>query len=126
MIEMVELVARVAKTVVVTLAGGLVAIWAQAELPGLDAVGNVGLVGLLALLVARYTFRQLEDYRSDLKAQRERNDELESDLHELGKAKAECERLRREAEDYAQRLRLHLLSGGASLDELPSPPLHML
>lgn len=105
---------------------GWIAIMAQVELPNLDGLGNVGLVGILAVLVGRYTFRQLEDYRADLQAARERIDALEDELHKLGQSKAKTERRNRELEHYAHRVGLWAASAGASIDvtppELPELP----
>lgn len=98
---------------------GWVAIMAQVEIPNLDGLGNVGLVGILAILVGRYTFRQLEDYRSDLKAARARIDTLEDELHKLGKAKAKTESRNRELEHYAHRVGLWAASAGAGIDVTP-------
>lgn len=105
---------------------GAVALAAVAAVLGqegfsLDGLGTVSLVGVLAVLVARYTFRQLEDYRGDLKDARARIDELEAALHNQGKAKAKVERRNRELEAYAHRLELW----AAAVDkrgELPDPP----
>lgn len=101
----------------------VVFVTAQEAFP-LDGVGTVGLIGVLAVLVARYTFRQLEDYRGDLKAARARIDELEAALSKLGQAKAKVERRNRELEAYAHRIELWAGAAGAgsALPELPDPP----
>lgn len=124
--EVLELAIRAAKPAVLALVAGLGALWAQIELPGLDGLGSVGLVGILAVLIGRYTFRQLEDYRKDLQAARERIDELEADLHELGQAKARTDHRNRELEAYAHRLQLWATaaSGGHPIEppQFPEAP----
>lgn len=97
-------------------------VWAQVEGFPLDDLGNIVGVAALAVIVARYTLRQLEDYRTDLKTSRSRIDDLEADLHALGQAKGEVERRLRDTEDYAHRLRIYILSTGANRDDLPAPP----
>lgn len=118
-----EILLPALKTAAAVLTAGVSAIFAQ-EAFSIDGVGTVGLIGVLAVLVARYTFRQLEDYRGDLKAARDRIDELEGALHKLGKAKAATERRNRELEAYAHRIELWASATGAgsALPELPDPP----
>lgn len=94
-----------------TLLGG--AVFAQTSLP--ELAGNLGLVALLAVLVGRYTFRQLEDYRTDLKASRARTDHLEE---ELDSARSRIHEL----EDYTHRLGAFITSANiAGAPELPGP-----
>ena len=81
----------------------------------LELAGNLGLVALLAVLVGRYTFRQLEDYRADLKATRKRSEHLEE---ELASARSRIHEL----EGYAHRLGQFITSAGiAGAPELPDP-----
>lgn len=113
------------KAAAATAAAGATAVMAQVELP-LDDVGRVGLIGFLAVLVGRYTFRQLEDYRTDLAAARSRIDDLEDELHTLGQSKARVEHRNRELEAYGHRLELWASAVGASSTvpppEFPQPP----
>lgn len=115
-----------AKVAAAVVGGGLAALWAQTELPniGVDTTSVVGLIGLLAILVGRYTFRQLEDYRGDIKSVRERNEALEDDLRKAGQARAVLEARNRELEAYAHRLQLWAASvaTGVELPQLPDPP----
>ncbi len=122
-VTLAAIVFKAAKTAGVTTAllGG--AVVAQTSLP--ELAGNLGLVALLAVLVGRYTFRQLEAYREDLKdangraihlrelleAERDESRRLELRVHEL--------------EDYAHRLNVFVTSAGlAGAPELPqTPPL---
>lgn len=118
------MVLRAVKAGTSVIAGGAAYVWAQVQLPDLDAVGSVGLVGLLAVLIARYTLRQLEDYRADLKAARDRITTLEDDLSRLGKAKAATETRNRELEEYAHRLNLWAIAvagDGPAPPEFPDP-----
>lgn len=123
----------VIKTSAATIGAGLTALWAQSAtfLDGIlnNAAANVGLIGILAVLVGRYTFRQLEDYRSDLGSARARIDELvtrierlQDDLHKLGQSKADAEARQRELEAYAHRIRLWAISAGVADSEIPPPP----
>lgn len=100
-------------------------IWFAVEpLEGLpiEGIGNLGLVAALAVLIGRYTFRQLENYRTDLGGARQRIDELEADLHAQGKAKAAVENRNRELEAYGHRLRLFCLAAGIPPEEIPQVP----
>jgi hypothetical protein len=115
------IVFKAAKTAGVTtvLLGG--AVVAQTSLP--ELAGNLGLVALLALLVGRYTFRQLEAYREDLKDAHARG----AHLREL--LEAERDETRRlnlrihELEDHAHRLNIFITSAGlADAPELPPSP----
>jgi uncharacterized protein YigA (DUF484 family) len=112
-----------------TVLGAATYLIAQVSLPDIGDVGNFGLVAVLAVLIGRYTFRQLEDYRADLKASRSRNDELvsriealEADLSKLGKAKAAVVARNRELEEYAHRLRVWAIAAGLDAGEIPPPP----
>lgn len=118
---MTDLLFPAIKVSVATVLSGIGALWAQTNLP-LDGVGTVGLVGLLAILLGRYTFRQLEDYRKDITATRDRIDELQDELHEQGRAKAATEKRNRELEDYAHRLHLWVLAAGVGDSDVPPPP----
>ncbi len=81
----------------------------------LELAGNLGLVALLAVLVGRYTFRQLEDYRTDLKAARSRTEHLEGEL-EVARSRIH------ELEDYTHRLGNFITSANiAGAPELPGP-----
>ena len=97
-------------------AGSGVAVFAQIELPDVGAIGNVGIVGAIALVVGRYTFRQLEDYRADLKTVRARNARLEDEL-------LASDAYARAVLEYATRLRLKLIAVGADTAELPVIPI---
>ena len=78
-VTLAAIVFKAAKTAGITTAalGGYVVAQTNTTL---ELAGNLGLVALLAVLVGRYTFRQLEDYRTDLKAARKRADRLEEEL----------------------------------------------
>lgn len=123
-----DVLAAALKTAGVTVAGAITYVVAQVQLPDVGDVGNFGLVAILAVLVGRYTFRQLEDYRNDLSSARNRNDalyaridDLEADLHKLGKAKAATERRNRELEEYTHRLRQWAIASGFNDTEIPPP-----
>lgn len=88
----------------------------------LEGAGSVGLIAILAVLVGRYTFKQLEAYRGDLTAARGRIDALEDALHKAGQASAAKDRRIREVENYAHRLRLYILATGVDHEEIPLPP----
>lgn len=111
-------VGKVASAVIVS---GLAWTVAQIELP-IDGWAGLGVTGALAILVGRYTFRQLEEYRQDLKEAHERNDALQEDISELGRSKAELEKRLRDHVEYAHRLRLWAFTQGAQTEELPDPP----
>jgi len=120
-LTMAAIVGKAAKTAgaTATLLGG--AAFAQTSLP--EFAGNLGLVALLAVLVARYTFRQLEAYRQDLtdahgratslrdllEAERVESHRLSTRLHEL--------------EDHLHRLNIFITSSGLTdAPELPPSP----
>lgn len=118
---MTDLLVPAAKVAIMTLLSGIGALWAQTNIP-LDGFGTIGLVGLLAIILGRYTFRQLEDYRKDITAGRERIDELQDELHEQGRSKAATEKRNRELEEYAHRLHLWVLAAGIGDSDVPPPP----
>jgi hypothetical protein len=113
-------VGSAAKTAGVTTAliGG--AVVAQTSLP--ELAGNLGLVALLAVLVGRYTFRQLEAYREDLKDAHARGTRLRELLED---ERTESRRLAlriHELEDHAHRLNVFITAQGlAGAPELPGP-----
>jgi hypothetical protein len=114
------------KTGLVTIAGGVLGlaaeVLAQALEPPFEGIGSVGLIGLLAVLVGRYTFKQLEAYRGDLTSARGRIDALEEALHKAGQASAKKDDRIRELENYAHRLRLYITAQGIPDGEIPPPP----
>ncbi len=120
-LTMAAIVGKSAKTAGVTTAllGG--AVVAQTSLP--ELAGNLGLVALLAVLVGRYTFRQLEAYREDLTAAHARATVL---LEELAEERGESRRLElriHELEDHAHRLNVFIVSAGlGGSPELPEIP----
>jgi len=118
---MTDLVLRALKVSLVTLVSGLSALWAQFQIP-LEGLGSVSLVAVLAVLIGRYTFRQLEDFRKDLREYRSRIDELEDELHKQGQSKAAVEKRNRDLEEYAHRLHLWVLAVGGSDSDVPPPP----
>lgn len=120
-LTMAAIVFKAAKTAGATTAllGG--AVFAQTSLP--ELAGNLGLVALLAVLVGRYTFRQLEAYRQDLTEAHGRA----TNLRELLEAeRVESRRLAvrlHELEDYAHALNIFITSSGlADGPELPPSP----
>ena len=119
-----EVIVKTTKVVTATLASGLAYLWAQVQWPGLDEVGSLGILGVLAVIVGRYTFRQLEEYRADLKNARGRIEDLEDDLHTQGQAKAKAEARIRELELYIHRRDRWLLSQGIEPpSDIPPPQL---
>lgn len=110
----------------ITVGAGLISfageVIAQSVDSPLEGAGSVGLIAILAVLVGRYTFKQLEAYRGDLTAARGRIDALEDALHTAGKASARKDERIRELENYAHRLRLYLTAQGLSEAEMPPPP----
>jgi hypothetical protein len=120
-LTMAAIVGKAAKTAGATtvLLGG--AVVAQTSLP--ELAGNLGLVALLALLVGRYTFRQLEAYREDLKDAHARGTHLRKLLEE---ERVESRRLNlriHELEDHAHRLNVFITSAGlGGAPELPQTP----
>lgn len=109
-----DLAIRAAKTAAVTLAGGVAALVAQIELP---TVTDLGVFAAVALLVGRYTMRQLEDYRADLKIAHERADQV---AEQLRARESEL----REVMTYAHRLALFIEAEIRHVDtgELPTIP----
>ena len=113
-VALAAIVFKAAKTAGITTAalGGYVVAQTNTTL---ELAGNLGLVALLAVLVGRYTFRQLEDYRTDLKAARARTEHLEE---ELDSARSRIHEL----EDYTHRLGNFITAANiAGAPELPSP-----
>jgi hypothetical protein len=113
---------RALKAAGAILAAGVAAVFAQAQIPGLGAAANIGVVAVLAGLLFRYVFRLLEDYRADLAVARARTDALEDDLRRLGRSSARKEEAIRELTEYGHRLRVFLIASGASAEELPEQP----
>jgi hypothetical protein len=119
-LTMAAIVGKAAKTAGVTTAllGG--AVVAQTSLP--ELAGNLGLVALLALLVGRYTFRQLEAYREDLQDSHARGTKLRELLEEERNESRRLELRLHELEDYAHRLNQFVTSAGIpGAPELPAP-----
>lgn len=115
------IVLQASKAAGATTAGLGAAVVAQETLPWPELAGNLTLIAFLAVLVGRYTFRQLEDYRQDLKHSRARSERLEDELddahHELLAAEARI----LELEAHAHRLTATLLAAGIP-DVPPMPP----
>lgn len=102
-----------------TLLGG--AVFAQTSLP--ELAGNLGLVALLAVLVGRYTFRQLEAYREDLTDAHKRATRLRELLEDERGLSRRLELRVHELEDHAHRLNIFIASSGlAGGPELPQNP----
>ena len=123
-----EVLVPALKTAGATILGAAAYLVAQIQLPDIGDVGNFGLVAVLAVIIGRYTFRQLEDYRKDLKTTRDHNDELnakieglQNDLTKLGQAKAASDKHLRDLEVYTHRLRLWALAAGFTDTEIPPP-----
>lgn len=104
--------AKATKVAFVTALTGWGTWLAQLELPNLGPAINIGGVGVIALLVGRYTMRQLESYRADLRDARERGDRLEIRIET-------AEAAERRWREYAYQLRLLMIQQG---DEPPPPP----
>lgn len=100
------------------LAGGVaVAPMAQTVLDEFGSTAtNISVVAVLAALVGRYTFKQLEGYRTDLSTARKRIDDLETDLHAAGQAKAVVDEKARSLEEENHRLKLWILAQGIDPD----------
>lgn len=109
-----ELIIPAIKAAGATLGAALTAVWAQSQID-LEGAGSVGLIGILALFVGRYTLRQLESYRADLEKARARGDHLEAELEWQIKH-------RQALEDYAHRIRIWGIAEGLSEELLPPEP----
>lgn len=109
-----DLIVPAAKSSAATIGAAFAAVWAQTQID-LEGAGSVGLIGILALFVGRYTLRQLESYRSDLTKARERGDHLEAELEFQIKH-------RQQLEDYAHRIRIWAISEGLTDELLPPKP----
>lgn len=106
---------RAAKAALSVVLGSIAVTVAQVEWTDLSPIGNVVGVAGIALVVGRYTLRQLEDYRRDLRAARDRGDwyERKIDVHE--------ERERRLI-TYTSRLERAAVAYGLPPAEMPSFP----
>lgn len=116
-----DMVVRAAKTAAVTALGGVTALVAQIELP---PATDLGVFAVVALLVARYTLRQLEDYRADLKVANDRLDQVTARNDVLTGLITTRDAELREVITYAHRLALFLEASVTHLDtgELPTIP----
>lgn len=105
---------RSVKTAFSVVVGAGAVLYAQISDFDFGAIGNLTGIAAVALVVGRYTFRQLEDYRKDLRLARERGDLLEARLNVM----EERERL---LLTHVNRLERIIHSNWPSLDESTPP-----
>lgn len=110
-----SILARSIKSGGAVILGAITAVVAQMGEIDFGTIGNITGIGAIAVLVGRYTFRQLEDFRRDLRAARERIDFLAAKIDVM-------EERERQLIGYSTRLERVIVTQGVDASLLPAFP----